>query len=163
MTTNTSQSDPDAGQAASLAKYQDHARRAAEAWPANKAVLFDALARAGITSVIVNFDGYGDSGQIEQVEVRAGDATAELPAHQIEFVDPVLGDPQKVERSTHTLSDAIETLVYAFLEQSHSGWEDNDGRLWRLHLRRREPDDHARLQRAVYGVRLLLPYFSGRP
>lgn len=127
MTTNTSQSDPDAGQAASLAKYQDHARRAAEAWPANKAVLFDALARAGITSVIVNFDGYGDSGQIEQVEVRAGDATAELPAHQIEFVDPVLGDPQKVERSTHTLSDAIETLVYAFLEQSHSGWEDNDG------------------------------------
>jgi len=127
MTTNTSQSDPDAGQAASLAKYQDHARRAAEVWPANKAVLFDALARAGITSVIVNFDGYGDSGQIEQVEVRAGDATAELPAHQIEFVDPVLGDPQKVERSTHTLSDAIETLVYAFLEQSHSGWEDNDG------------------------------------
>ena len=127
MTTNTSQSDPDAGQAASLAKYQDHARRAAEAWPANKAALFDALARAGITSVIVNFDGYGDSGQIEQVEVRAGDATAELPAHQIEFVDPVLGDPQKVERSTHTLSDAIETLVYAFLEQSHSGWEDNDG------------------------------------
>ncbi|MGC2201845.1 MAG: DUF6878 family protein, partial [Stellaceae bacterium] len=127
MTTNTSQSDPDAGQAASLAKYQDHARRAAEAWPANKAVLFDALARAGITSVIVNFDGYGDSGQIEQVEVRAGDATAELSAHQIEFVDPVLGDPQKVERSTHTLSDAIETLVYAFLEQSHSGWEDNDG------------------------------------
>jgi hypothetical protein len=127
MTTNTSQPDPEARQAAWITQYQDHARRAAEAWPANKAVLFDALARAGITSVIVNFDGYGDSGQIEQVEVRAGDATAELPAHQIEFVDPVLGDPQKVERSTHTLSDAIETLVYAFLGQSHSGWEDNDG------------------------------------
>ena len=90
MTNDTSQSDPEARQAAWIAQYQDHARRAAEAWPANKAVLFDALARAGITSVIVNFDGYGDSGQIEQVEVRAGDATAELPAHQIEFVDPVL-------------------------------------------------------------------------
>ncbi len=77
-------------------------------------MLFDALARAGITSVIVNFDGYGDSGQIEQVEVRAGDATAELPAHQIEFVDPVLGDPQKVERSTHTL-----------FSQTRSSWRES--------------------------------------
>ena len=126
MTNDTSQPDSQA-QAAWIARYQGHARRVAEALPANKTALFDALARAGITSVIVTFDGYGDSGQIENVEVRAGDALPELPADQIEFVAPVFGDPEKVERSTHSLSDAIETLVYALLEQTHGGWEDNDG------------------------------------
>ena len=128
MTTDTSHSDPQPQQDAWLAKYQDHARRVAEARPANKAALFDALSRAGITKVVVNFDGYGDSGQIEQVEARAGDdVLVGLPLDQIEFVEPVYGDPEKVERSTHTVSEAIETLVYAFLEQTHDGWEDNDG------------------------------------
>jgi hypothetical protein len=127
MTTEISHPDPQAREVAWIAQYQTHARRVAEALPANKTALFDALARAGITSVIVTFDGFGDSGQIENVEVRAGDALQELPADQIEFVAPLFGDAGKVERTTHSLSDAIETLVYAFLEQSHSGWEDNDG------------------------------------
>jgi len=128
MTTDTSQSDPQAREDAWTAQYKDHARRVAEAWPANKAVLLDALARAGITSVIVVFDGYGDSGQIEQIEIRAGDdVLAELPPDQIEFVEPVFGAPGEDERSTHTVRDAIETLVYAFLEQTQSGWENDDG------------------------------------
>jgi len=127
MTTDTPEIDVEATFAARIAQYHDHARRVVEARPANKAALFDALTRAGITRVTVGFDGYGDSGQIEQVEVHAGDAVAELPADQIEFVEPVYGDPGKVERSTHTISDAIETLVYAFLEETHDGWENNDG------------------------------------
>jgi hypothetical protein len=127
MTTDPSQSDSQAREVAWITQYQGHARRVAEALPANKTALFDALARAGITSVIVTFDGYGDSGQIQNVEVRAGDALPELPADQIEFVAPVFGDAEKVERSTHSLSDAIETLVYAVLEQTHGGWENDDG------------------------------------
>jgi len=127
MTTDTPETDAEASFAASISKYQDHARRVAEARPANKAALFDALSRAGITKVVVNFDGYGDSGQVERIDVRAGEAEAKLPEDQIEFVEPVFGDPEKVERSTHTVSEAIETLVYAFLEQTHDGWEDNDG------------------------------------
>lgn len=128
MTTDTtSQSDPQPGKDTWIAKYQDHARRVAEARPANKAALFDALAQAGITKVVVNFDGYGDSGQVERVDVQAGEAEAKLPEDQIELIAPVYGDPEKVERSTHTISDAIETLVYAFLEETHDGWEDNDG------------------------------------
>lgn len=127
MSTDTPETDAEAAFAASIAKYQDHARRTAEALPAKKAVLFDALTRAGITSVTVKFDGEGDSGQIEQIEAHAGDALAELPPDQIQFVEPVYGDPEIVERSTHTVTDAIETLVYAFLEQTHGGWENNDG------------------------------------
>ncbi len=127
MTNDTPQSNTQASDFAWISKCQQHARRAAEALPANKAALFDALARAGITSVTINFDGYGDSGQIEHVDVQAGAVAANLPADQIEFVEPVYGDPEQVERSTHTVSEAIETLVYAFLEQTHGGWENNDG------------------------------------
>jgi hypothetical protein len=127
MTIDTSQSDPQPRQDAWLTKHQNHARRVAEARPANKDALFDALTRAGITKVVVNFDGYGDSGQVEGIEVHAGEAEAKLPEDQIEFVEPVFGDPEKVERSTHTVSDAIETLVYTFLEQTHSGWENDSG------------------------------------
>jgi hypothetical protein len=127
MTTDTPETDADATFAARIAKYQDHARRVVEARPANKAALFDALAGAGITSVVVNFDGYGDSGQVERIDVHAGEAEAKLPEDQIEFVEAVFGDSEKVERSTHTVSDAIETLVYAFLEQTHSGWENDSG------------------------------------
>jgi hypothetical protein len=127
MTTDTSQPDPQPRQDAWLAKYQDHARRVAEARLANKDALFDALTRAGITKIVVNFDGYGDSGQVERIDVHAGESEAKLPEDQIELIEPVYGDPENVERSTHTISDAIETLVYAFLEQTHDGWEDNDG------------------------------------
>src|SRR3546814_20057226 len=47
--------------------------------PVNKTALFDVLAAAAVTTVVVSFDGYGDSGQIERVEARAGDDVAELP------------------------------------------------------------------------------------
>jgi hypothetical protein len=38
--------------------------------PANKAVVFAALAGTGVATVAVSFDGYGDSGQIESIEAR---------------------------------------------------------------------------------------------
>lgn len=127
MTNDTPETDAQARIAASIAKYQNHARRIAEARPANKAALLDALARAGITKVVVNFDGYGDSGQMERIDVHATEAEAKLPEDRIEFVEPVLGYPDRSERSTHTVSDAIETLVYALLEETHGGWENDDG------------------------------------
>ncbi len=54
-------------------KRAEHERRDAELRPANKTAVFDALAAAGITIVIVVFDGYGDSGQIEDIEAKAGE------------------------------------------------------------------------------------------
>ncbi|MGB6176121.1 MAG: DUF6878 family protein [Methylocella sp.] len=35
--------------------------------PGNKAALFAALAAAGVTFVVVTFDGYGDSGQMRKL------------------------------------------------------------------------------------------------
>ena len=94
--------------------------------PANKTALFDALVAAGITSVLVHFDGSGDSGQIEGIDATAGEQPAEIPNGNIEIAQVRWGDAN-VERTTLSVRDAIESLAYDFLEQTHGGWEDNEG------------------------------------
>ncbi len=63
----------------------------AELFNLNKAVLLNALALAGVTHVVVTFDGYGDSGQIESVEARAGDYDITMPGASIEIAEAVWG------------------------------------------------------------------------
>ena len=58
-----------------LQRWMEYERRAADLHPANKASLFAALRDAGITAVIVTFDGYGDSGQIDFLDPKAAKIT----------------------------------------------------------------------------------------
>lgn len=107
-------------------KERDHTSRADNLLPANKTTLFDALAAARITIVIVTFDGYGDSGQIENVEAKAGEELVALPSDNIEIARPVWGSCE-IERQTLSIHDAIEAMAYAFLGQTHGGWENSEG------------------------------------
>lgn len=109
-----------------LAQMQARSRLAEELHPANKAALFDALAQAGITEVTVHFDGYGDSGQIEEIEARTGEKTATLPSDMIEIAMPN-ADGSGIHKTNDSIHDAIETLVFHFLSETHCGWENNDG------------------------------------
>lgn len=94
--------------------------------PGNKATLFDALAAAGITHVVVTFDGYGDSGQIEDTEVKAGDEFADLPTGNVTLAIARWGQAEAIPRDM-PIAEAIETLVYDLLELTHAGWENNEG------------------------------------
>lgn len=109
-----------------LQRWTEYEARAAELHPANKASLFAALRQVGITTVVVTFDGAGDSGQIEDIQAHIGDEPAEIPATPVEIarLDFHATEP---ERLTEPLGEAIETLAYAFLEQTHGGWENNEG------------------------------------
>jgi hypothetical protein len=98
----------------------------AELQPGNKDTLFDALAAVGVTLVVVSFDGYGDSGQIENVEVKVGDTVVDMPTREIEIATAVWDQPEP-DRSTASTADVIERFVYDFLTDTHCGWEDNDG------------------------------------
>ncbi|WP_028709992.1 DUF6878 family protein [Paracoccus pantotrophus] len=98
----------------------------AELFSLNKGVLFDALASAGVTHVVVTFDGYGDSGQIENVEVRSGDHAIPMPEGTIEIAQAVWGQSEP-ERSIVAIATAIESLAYDALERTHRGWENSDG------------------------------------
>ncbi|MBN9581199.1 MAG: hypothetical protein J0G37_06810 [Afipia sp.] len=85
----------------------------------NKAALFDALTQADIGIVIVEFDGYGDSGQIEDVTAYdARDVVLKLPSRSIEIGHVQLGS-LNIVRETLTVRDAIEHLAYDVLERTH--------------------------------------------
>lgn len=90
----------------------------------NKRLIFAALAEAGITKVSIEFDGAGDSGQIE--DILAWNATfsgsVPIPADcKLQLAYP--GNPPREA----TLRDAIETLAYDYLDETYRGWENNDG------------------------------------
>jgi hypothetical protein len=107
-TSNPSASAP-ADQCVSV--YACFERHLIELRPINKQAVFAAHAATGVTHVIVDFDGYGDSGQIENFETKCGDAVAELPAANIEWLTPVW-DSNETKHSNLSLHDAIEHLVY---------------------------------------------------
>ncbi len=105
---------------------RQHAALAEAICPANKAALFEALAGAGITTVVVQFDGAGDSGQVESIEAKIGENPVDLPDAKIEIAQSRWGSSE-IERSTLSIRDAVEQLAYDFLEETHDGWENNDG------------------------------------
>jgi hypothetical protein len=106
---------------------REYARIASEVLLANKTALFDALTATGITKVTVEFDGGGDSGQIESIDARAGEDERDVPSVEIEIASMMMWGSAMIERRSQPVSEAIETLIYDVLNQKHEGWEDNDG------------------------------------
>ena len=98
----------------------------AELLPANKAAIFDALASAGIVTIVVVFDGCGDSGQIESVDAHGAAGIAPLPGVTVEIGSPSWGDGG-VDHEIQSLADAIESMAYDILGETHCGWENNMG------------------------------------
>ncbi|CAM4185078.1 hypothetical protein NOLU111490_11795 [Novosphingobium lubricantis] len=97
-----------------------------EEMAALKISLFDTLASQGIVRVTVNFDGCGDSGQIEDIIAFDEHGQVELKGLVLPASDsgpdgiPDTEAPEPIE-------DAIESLAYDLLESEHGGWENNDG------------------------------------
>jgi hypothetical protein len=106
--------------------YDRYLAASKEANALTKAAVFDVLVDEGIDRVIVNFDGEGDSGQIESITAYQQDAEVEIPAtslthHQVQW------GSDSIVAATSPVHDAIEGLCYAFLSEEQGGWENNDG------------------------------------
>lgn len=83
-----------------------------------KAALLPHLTALGVASITVCFEGYGDSGSIEEVTyLDTSNAGMPCPDAMIEIEG----------RDELTLASAIEELAYSALELHHPGWEINDG------------------------------------
>jgi len=106
--------------------YDQHLQALRRANELNKNVVFDALVALGMTSVTVEFDGYSDSGQIEEIIARGGGGDTELPSTSLTTFSPAEASCD-VDAVETTLRDAIEALCYDFLNHEHSGWENSDG------------------------------------
>jgi hypothetical protein len=109
-----------------LEAYELHGQALVQANALNKTAVFDALTSAGVTVVIVTFDGEGDSGQIENIQAHAGEREAELPTLPVQF-QKVAWNSHKLDASSLGLREAIEGLCYDYLERAYGGWENNDG------------------------------------
>ena len=68
------------------------------------------LKNAGVARVEIEYDGCGDSGQIEGITYLDREGRAIHPIGQIDFTE-----------------EAILDLFYDLLEVRHRGWENNDG------------------------------------
>jgi hypothetical protein len=109
-----------------VTKYAQHREAVVKANTLNKAVVFDALAAAGITHVFVEFDGAGDSGQIEGVCARVDDTPVNFPSTTVNLHTTSWNHAELSLKET-SLTAAVEDLCYGCLEQTHAGWENNDG------------------------------------
>lgn len=98
----------------------------AEEMAALKIRLFDNLASQGIVRVTVNFDGCGDSGQIEDIIAFDKHGQVELKGLVLPAPDSVPDGIPEAE-AAEPIEDAIESLAYDLLESEHGGWENNDG------------------------------------
>jgi hypothetical protein len=108
-----------------LEQQQSYDKALDQANALNKTAVFEALAQAGVTSVTVEFDGEGDSGQIESVVATSGDKPEKLPRTPValQFVHW----DGRTDTVQTPLSAAIPDLCYGYLSREHGGWENNDG------------------------------------
>jgi hypothetical protein len=105
--------------------YEHYPQVCADTNQLNKTAVFDALSAAGITEVTVTFNGYGDDGQIQDINAYLGETPAELPKCLVTVQEPSHRDHnQAVDQ---TLPEAIEALCYDYLSDLHEGWEIDDG------------------------------------
>jgi hypothetical protein len=105
------------------ATYANYLARLAEDNDHNKKTVFDALEAAGVETVTVDFDGEGDSGNVDEPCFQGG-KTDTAPSVTIRVTSY---RPDGFEEQTQTLPQAVETLCYGYLAQEHGGWENNEG------------------------------------
>lgn len=93
-----------------------------------KDILFDLLAKEKVKKFAVTFDGSGDSGQIEDVDLEDN-----ILQKEVEGVRIPNGWQYSTEGKTRiyddakTIHDIVDGICYDVLEQVSSGWEINSG------------------------------------
>lgn len=109
----------------------------------NRHVLFDAFDAKGIRGAEVTFEGSGDSGGIDKIELdhpsicdgeigsNIRDKLLGTPLGNLEVLECVSfskeGMIDVLAKGPFTIRDAIESIVYDALKAEHDGWENNDG------------------------------------
>jgi hypothetical protein len=79
------------------------------------------LDEAGYSAVGITYDGYGDSGDFEEVTLYKGDGEGRAPVAEFSYRG---GDPPA---DVGCLVDWLADIVEADLEARHPGWEINEG------------------------------------
>jgi hypothetical protein len=102
---------------------------------------FAKLKELGATEVVIFFDGSGDSGSIDSVQIRQSDGKP-VPNLDDLFVDYPIEKSQyingewfnDVEIKQIPIADALEKYTYDELERTNVDWYNNDGGFGELRI-----------------------------
>jgi hypothetical protein len=94
--------------------------------------IFEQLRAAGASSITISFDGSGDSGSIESVDIYNADnqrmqidLTVIYPKEKSSWVDDKW--ITETEEKEIPIADALEAYCYDELEKTEIDWYNNDG------------------------------------
>jgi hypothetical protein len=94
--------------------------------------IFEQLRAAGASSITISFDGSGDSGSIESVDIYNADnqrmqidLTVIYPKEKSTWVDDKW--VTETEEKEMPIADALEAYCYDELEKTEIDWYNNDG------------------------------------
>lgn len=98
----------------------------------NRKVLRDALFDLGVTEVVVEYSGGGDSGDVSDVLCQPESLLSSITSKQIEILDACCSFNGSAYVSltknyTSSLREALGAFAMGWLEIEHGGWEINDG------------------------------------
>jgi hypothetical protein len=89
------------------------------------------MQKNGIEFVSIEFDGSGDSGQIESVQIHPSDKDHVVDQYIpfIRFYQRYDGGQWNIieELKQVAFQDAFDDFAYSLLENNHGGWEINEG------------------------------------
>lgn len=100
-----------------------------------KTSVLKALKELGVDSVQVQYQGSGDSGEVYEVSILPVDKNVsttkvkiqEAKASFIKEKDGGSSWVSEIYEDTVSLYEAINGILYSYLEMSHPGWEINEG------------------------------------
>jgi len=112
--------------------YQIIAKAKADNKNKNKELLCALMKTLGITNIAVEFDGSGDSGQVEGVTVVPATKQDEFDNAQTKVFRTncfysVAGNRTEQEEVSCSAPELAEDFAYEVLEHHHDGWEINEG------------------------------------
>ena len=102
----------------------------------NRPIIVSTFEKFGIKKATVCYDGFGDSGQIHELELEDKNGAPmdleTLPGGKIEYFDSEFrGENGRFWTdnvgTSGVFQNFIEHMVYAFLEDKAPGWEINEG------------------------------------
>lgn len=104
------------------------------------------LGPLGIASITIAYDGYGDEGQIESIDLRdSTNGQQPMPDGDCRSWNvPWKGDPTEL---TGTIASALEDFGYEMLALHHAGWENGEGAYGELVVD--VPARHAEMQHST--------------
>lgn len=96
----------------------------------SKDLVFDILEKEGVASFEVEFDGSGDSGQIDGISLDKELLKKKMKGCKVKNGnrwDPQTNSWSPVWEEDVSLEGLIEGVCYEVLEENFGGWEINDG------------------------------------